>query len=127
MHRHQELLSGNSNEVLTIHAHPQKSIPQEVLNEYNIIFDDRNSTYVEIRRCMYGLKEAGVIEFDQLVRKLKRFGYKPMPQNPGLWGHTSRETTFTLCVDNFGIQYFSKADSDHLIDAIQDTYECSID
>ena len=50
-----------------------------------------------------------------------------MPQSPGLWRHTSRKTTFTLCVDNFGIQYFSKPDADHLMDAIQDTYECPID
>ena len=50
-----------------------------------------------------------------------------MPQTPGLWGHTSRKTTFTLCVDDFGIQYLSKADTDHLIDAIQYTYKCSID
>ena len=76
---------------------------------------------------MYSPKEAGVIVFDQLVRKLKRFSYEPMPQTPGLWRHTSLKTTFTLCVDNFGIQYFSKADADHLIDAFQDTYEFSID
>ena len=76
---------------------------------------------------MYVLKEAGVIAFDQLVQKLKRLGYKPMPHTPGLWRHTSRTTTFTLCVDNVGIQYFSKADADHLIDTTQDTYECSID
>ena len=57
----------------------KKIIPQEVLDKYDIIFDDRDFTYVEIRRGMYGLKEAGVIEFDQLVRKIKRFGYKPMP------------------------------------------------
>ena len=76
---------------------------------------------------MYSLKEAGVIAFDQLVRKLKLFGYEPMPLTPGLWRHTSLKTTFTLCFDNFGIQYFSKADADHLINAIQYTYECSID
>ena len=45
----------------------KKIIPQEVLNEYNIIFDDRYFTYVEICRGVYGLKEAGVIAFDQLV------------------------------------------------------------
>ena len=50
-----------------------------------------------------------------------------MPQTPGIWRYTSRKTTFTLCVDDFGIQYFSKANADHLIDVIQDTYECSID
>ena len=57
----------------------KKFIPQEVLDEYDITFDDRDFTYVEIRRGMYGLKEAGVIAFDQLVQKLKRFGYDPMP------------------------------------------------
>ena len=82
---------------------------------------------MEIRRGMYGLKEAGVIAFDQIVRKLKRFGYKPMSQTPGLWKHTSRRTAFTLCVDNFGVHYFSKDDTGHLIDAIRATYECSID
>ena len=50
-----------------------------------------------------------------------------MPQTPGLWRHTHRKTTFTLCVDDFGIQYFSKSNADHLIDAIQDTYDFSID
>ena len=53
----------------------KKSIPQEVLDKYDIIFDNRDFTYVEMRRGMYGLKEAGVIAFDQLVQKLKRFGY----------------------------------------------------
>ena len=69
----------------------KKLIPQEVLNEYDIIFNDRDFTYVEIRRGVYGLKEAGVIAFDQLIQKLKRFGYEPMLQTPGLWRHTSRK------------------------------------
>ena len=105
----------------------KKIILQEVLDKYDIIFDDRYFTYMEILRGIYVLKEAGVISFDQLVRKLKRFGYKPMPQTPVLWRHTSRKTTFKLCVDDFGIQYFSKSDANHLLGAIQDTYECSID
>ena len=107
--------------------HPRLEFPQKGLDEYNIIFDDQYFTYVEISRGMYSLKEAGFIAFDQLVRKLKSFGYRPMPQTPGLWRHTSSKTTFTLCVNDFGIQYFSKADADHLIEAIQDTYKCSID
>ena len=69
---------------------------------------------------------AKIFAFDQLVQKLKYFGYKPMPQTHRLWRYTSCKTTFTLYVDDFGIQYFSKADADHLIDSIQDTYECSI-
>ena len=34
----------------------KKIIPQEVLDDYDTIFDDRDFTYVEIRRGMYGLK-----------------------------------------------------------------------
>ena len=33
----------------------KKIIPQEVLDKYNIIFDDRDFTYVKIRRGMYDL------------------------------------------------------------------------
>ena len=105
----------------------KKIISQEVLNEYNIIFDNHDFTYVEIRIGMYGLNEAGVIAFEQLVQKLKRFGYDPMSQTPGLWKHTSRRTTFTLCVDEFGVKYFSKDDANQLINTIRATYECSID
>ena len=100
----------------------KKIIPQEVLDEYDIIFDNRDFTYVELRRGMYGLKEVDIIAFDQLFRKLKRFGYEPMPQPPRLCKHISRRTTFTLCVDDFGIQYFSKDDANYLINAIQATY-----
>ena len=99
----------------------KKIIPQEVLDEYNIIFDGCDFTHVEIRRGMYGPKEGGVIALDQLDRKLKRFGYKPMPYTPELWRHTSRKTTFTICLNNFSIQYFSRDDSDHLINPTQDT------
>ena len=34
----------------------KKIIPQEVLDKYDIIFDNRNFTNVEIRRGIYGLK-----------------------------------------------------------------------
>ena len=39
----------------------KKIIPQEVLDKYNIIFDNHDFNYVEIRRGMYSLKQAGVI------------------------------------------------------------------
>jgi hypothetical protein len=105
-----------------------KYIPQEVRDEYpEITLDANGYAYVEIRKGMYGLKEAGVIAFDQLVRKLAPFGYEPMPLTAGLWRHKTKRTTFTLCVDDFGVQYFSKADAQHLISAIESTYECSID
>ena len=72
---------------------------------------------------MYGLKEAGILAFKQLARHLSPLGYEPAPYTPGLWRHTTRPMTFALCVDDFGIKYFSKADALHLVAALKQHYE----
>jgi hypothetical protein len=64
---------------------------------------------------------------NQLVQKLAPAGYKPLPFTPGLWRHTTKPTTFVLCVDDFGVKYFSKPNAQHLIDAITAHYELIID
>jgi len=109
-------------------VHPSY-IPQEVWDDprYDIHIADDGYVYLEIRRGMYGLKEADIIAFNQLVKKLAPHGYEPMPFTPGLWRHRTKPTTFVLCVDDFGVKYFSKADAQHLIDAIKADYELTID
>ena len=76
---------------------------------------------------MYGLKEAGVVVFDQLVCKLSPYRYEPMPLTARLWRHKTKRTTLTTCIDDFGVQYFSKKDAEHLINAIKSNCECTID
>jgi len=76
---------------------------------------------------MYGLKEASILAFNQLVQKLKPAGYEPMPFTPGLWRHRTKRTTFALCVDNFGVKYFSTADATHLIDTVKAHYDLTVD
>jgi hypothetical protein len=51
-------------------VHPSY-IPQEVWDDpsYDIHIADDGYVYLEIRRGMYGLKEAGIIAFNQLVSK----------------------------------------------------------
>jgi hypothetical protein len=71
--------------------------------------------------------EAAIIAFNQLIQKLAPAGYKPLPFTPGLWRHTTKPTTFVLCVDDFRVKYFSKPDAQHLIDAITAHYELTID
>ena len=44
-----------------------------------------------------------------------------------LWTHTTRRTKFCLCVDDFGVKYFSKEDALHLIDALKQGYPTSVD
>ena len=104
-------------------------VPQEVWNDpcYDIHIAADGFIFLEIRRGMYGLKEAGVIAFDQIVRYLDPHGYKPAPYNPGFWRPTTRPTTFTLCIDNFGVKYFSKEDAHHLVNALNTNYKVTKD
>ena len=102
-------------------------IPREVLDEYGLTAEADGFVYFEVRKGIYGLKEAGLIAFKQLVTNLAPFGYVPMKYTPGLWRHQTKPTTFALCVDDFGVKYFSKPDALHLIQALKTNYEITID
>ena len=75
---------------------------------------------------MYGLKQAARLAYDLIKKRLQPYGYKPDPICPNLWVHESRKTVFCLCVDDFGVKYFSKADAEHLINALHD-YKTTVD
>jgi hypothetical protein len=108
----------------------RRYLPQEIIDEYTLTddyFDAKGYVYVEIRKGMYGLKEAAILAYEQLRDHLANYGYTPVPHTPGLWRHNSRRTTFTLAVDDFGIKYFTKADADHLLSALASKYALTID
>ena len=65
---------------------------------------------------MYGLKQAALLAYNKLVQHLAPHGYRPVPHSRGLWTHDIRPTSFCLCVDDFGIKYFTKNDANHLLD-----------
>jgi hypothetical protein len=104
-------------------------IPQEVWFDprYDIPIVADGYVYLEIRRGIYGLKEAGIVTFNQLVHQLTLYGYEPMPFTPGMWRHHTKRTTFAFCVDDFGVNYFSKNDAMYLINALQANYLLTID
>ena len=64
---------------------------------------------------MYGLKQAAILAYKQLVKNLGQHGYYPIPLTNGLWKHKTRGTVFALCVDDFGVKYTSKDSINHLI------------
>ena len=49
-----------------------KEIPKEIIVEYSLIplADSSRYVYVKIRKCVYGLKEVGIIAYKRLVRNL---------------------------------------------------------
>lgn len=108
----------------------KKYVTPEIMAAYNLTdahFDSKGYAYVEIRKGMYGLKEAAILAYEQLRDHLVQYGYYPVAHTPGLWRHKSRPTTFTLAVDDFGIKFFTKPDADHLFDAIAKKYALTID
>jgi hypothetical protein len=108
----------------------KKYLPPEIISEYKLTpehFDSKGYCYVEIRKGMYGLKEAAILAYEQLVAHLKPYGYYPVRQTPGLWRHCTLPTTFTLAVDDFGIKYFSRHDADHLFSALESKYAITKD
>ena len=76
---------------------------------------------------MYGLKQAARLAYDLLKKRLAPYGYYPDLVCPNVWKHKTRRTTFILCVDDFGIKYFDKADAEHLMNALRANYEITVD
>ena len=76
---------------------------------------------------MYGLKQATVLTYKNLITNLKDFGYSPGKNITGIWTHKTRRTTFCLYVDDFGVKFFNKSDADHLLSSLQQNYEYTVD
>ena len=78
--------------------------------------------HLEMRRAVWGLLQAGILADKRLQWKLAPFGYYKCTNTPRLWYHTSRPISFTLAVDDFGVEFVGKEHADHLIDSIKHTY-----
>ena len=75
---------------------------------------------------MYGLKQEAIISYNKLIPRMEPHGYYPFPFTTGLWAHQTR-IVFGLCVNDFGVKYFSKYDADHFLDSLKNCYEISTD
>jgi hypothetical protein len=83
--------------------------------------------YKEIRKRMYGLKQAGLLANQLLQKRLKHVVYYPARQTPGLWLHNKKPTAFSLVVDDCAIKYVTRADAHHLRSALLRHYEITTD
>ena len=102
---------------------PITIIPDEIIKKYNLLpLVVNESVYIEIRKGMYGLPQAGKIVYDRLRKNLLQYGYTPNPLTPGLWRHSHRPIFFTLVVDDFGIKSEEIQHTHHLNIALRDLY-----
>lgn len=107
---------------------PLKIIPKHIIEQYDLCTKAKHGyVYMEIRRAMYGLPQAGILANKLLKKRLAKHGYYEVTHTPGLWKHITRPIQFTLVVDDFGIKYVGKEHVDHLFKALEEHYTIDID
>jgi hypothetical protein len=104
-------------EYLRIHA---DKITTSIMDQYNLtpLLYNRY-VYFEIRKCMYGLPQAGKLSQTRLIRHLSTHGYIKCANTPCLFRHVTRDIMFSLVVDDFGVRYTDQADADNLIKTLE--------
>ena len=102
---------------------------QDVITQYGLIklANKEGMVFVEIRKGMYGLPQAGLLAQELLEQRLNKHGYHQSTRTPGLWTHKWRPVQFTLVVDDFGIKYVGEENLQHLTSILHEHYEISID
>ena len=96
-------------------------ITEEIITQYELRKIAVNGwVYMEIRKGMPGLKQAGKIAHDRLKIHLAKYGYRLCRHTPALWTHTTRPISSTLVVGDFGVKYVGRRHIDHLINALWD-------
>ena len=105
-----------------------KYFPQDIIDKYELNKKvHQGYIYIKILKGMYGLKQAAVLAYENLIKNLEPFGYEPIPHTDSYWRHKLYPTKFCLCVDDFRVKYFKKIDSNHLISSLQTNYKISTD
>jgi hypothetical protein len=95
--------------------------PEEIIQKYNLnALAVDGWVYIEIRKGMYGLKQAGLLANQLLQTRLAPFGYYPARHTPGLWLHKTRPISFTLVVEDFAVKYVGKSHAEHLRNALNE-------
>lgn len=108
----------------------RKQVPDDIMREYGLTeksFDANHCIYVEVVNSIYGLPQAGKVAQDALLKHLKDHGYHQAPNTPCLFRHRSKQTAFTLIVDDFLIKYQNRSEAEHLLDTLRKKYRITVD
>ena len=54
---------------------------------------------------MYGLKQVALLAYETVSSLLIKSGYTSIAGSLGLWRHKTRDLSFCLCDDGFGVKY----------------------
>ncbi len=105
------------------------NVPKEIRKQYNLRekVDSKRHVFIEVRKGMYGLPQAGILAQKLLEERLNKHGYMQNQSIPGLRTHQLRLISFTFVIDDFGIKYVGQEHAMHLISILKEHYELSED
>jgi len=107
---------------------PLALFPDHIVKQYNLGEKAKNGVvYLEMRKAIYGLPQAGSLANKLLKKRLEPHGYIEVPHTPGLWKHKTRPVQFSLVVDNFSVKYVGRDNAEHLIQSLQQHYKLQVD
>ena len=105
------------------------NLPEDVIEQYGL--KDKTTSegyiYVENRKGMYGLPQAGLLAQELLEQRLQKQGYTQSKVTPGFWTHAWQPISFTLVVEYLGVKYVGKEHVNHLMRVLKEKYEISED
>jgi hypothetical protein len=102
-------------------------LPEEIVTNYNLqALAVEGRVYIEIRKGMYGLKQARLLVNQLLQHRLAPFGYYPARHTPVLWLHKTIPISFSLILDDFTVKYVGQQHAHHLRNALR-SYELTKD
>ena len=81
----------------------------------------------EVHKSMYGLPHAGRAAYDKLPLHLKAGCYVPTKHTPGLFRHQRKPITLTLIINDFGVKYEDRVESEDLVALSKKKYNTTID
>ena len=103
-------------------------ISNEIVQQYNLHGVASNGwVYMDIHKDMICLKQQTTLQITTSSSASPSLAMPSLPEPPPLWKHGTKDITFSLVVDNFGLQYGGKKNSDHLIQALKKLYTISVD
>jgi hypothetical protein len=104
-------------------------IPDEIIDGYQLqsLTTADGWVYMEIRKGMPGLKQAGCIANNRLTTHLAKSVYRPVPITPSIWTHDTCPIDFSLVIDDFGVKYVGKEHDMHLLQALRTLYTVTED
>ena len=104
--------------LMPLHLFPQHTIDQYKLQENA----QSGQVYLEVRRAIYGLPQAGALANKQLKNFLAPDGYYEVAHTSGLWRHSTRTIQFSLVVDDFCVKYVGKQHVENLVHCLKKNY-----